>query len=121
MPKITENFWRSEFACKCKCGFDAVDIEVVQRLEITRAYFGGWPLTINSGCRCWQRNATERGSLRSYHMRAIAVDFWIETVYPDAVADYLETIYPNSCGLGRYNTFTHLDMRPRKARWDKRN
>ena len=37
-------------------------------------------------------------------------------MHPDEVADACEKFD----GLGRYDTFTHIDSRGSKARWDKR-
>jgi hypothetical protein len=39
---------------------------------------------------------------------------------PDQVADFFEQQFPNSHGIGRYDTFTHIDVRAKKARWDFR-
>ena len=50
-------FKRSEFACKCGCGFDTVDYELVKVLEYIREHFDR-PLQINSGCRCATHNRT---------------------------------------------------------------
>jgi len=41
---------------------------------------------------------------------------------PDEVATLIERLMAeevlNSGGVGRYNTFTHIDLRGRNARWD---
>lgn len=46
------HFKQSEFACECGCGFDDIDIRLVQILEQIRSYFGNHPVHITSGCRC---------------------------------------------------------------------
>lgn len=42
------HFKRSEFACKDKCGFDDIDLKVVEILENIRAHFGNRPVIITS-------------------------------------------------------------------------
>ena len=121
MASASTHFKRSEFACKCGCGFAAVDIELLVVLEETRTHFGGHKLHITSGCRCVLHNAdTPTAKPNSMHPKAIAADFWIENVPADDVADYLEEKYPDRYGIGRYDDRTHLDVRPDKARWDER-
>lgn len=119
MNKLTAHFSRSEFACKCGCGFDTVDIDLINILEDVRKYFGS-PVTINSGCRCSEYNEKIGGEKNSWHMKGRAADIVVEDVEPDKVADYIESITYYNVGLGRYNTFTHVDSRGVKARWDFR-
>jgi hypothetical protein len=44
---------------------------------------------------------------------------------PDEVADTIELLIAEGKmeqgGLGRYDTFTHFDVRGSKARWDERS
>ncbi len=119
MGDVSEHFDRSEFACADNCGFDAVDIELLSHLEDARHYFGK-PITINSGCRCAIHNAHVNGSLKSQHMRGKAVDITVQDTKPDVVAEYFELMFPDSKGIGRYDTWTHFDVRAGKARWDLR-
>lgn len=86
--------------------------------------------TINSGYRCAEYNATiEDASDTSKHVLGMAADHKMEWVYgdgtrkqipPDDIADYYEHRYPNQYGIGRYNTFTHVDTRKHVSRWDYR-
>ena len=48
---ISENFSREEFACKCGCGFNTADKELVHILEKVRTKFNS-PVTINSALCC---------------------------------------------------------------------
>jgi uncharacterized protein YcbK (DUF882 family) len=116
---VSENFNRKEFACKCGCGFSAVDAELLNILEKTRKWFNK-PITINSGNRCFQHNKKEGGSIRSQHLFGLACDFKVEGVHADTVADYLLETYPNKYGIGRYTGRTHVDVRDGIARWDSR-
>ncbi len=128
MGDISEHFNRSEFACKCGCGFDAVDVELLLVIEDARVHFNK-PCHINSGCRCREHNeAVQKAansnyvpySSKSIHMKAKAADIWFDAVHPDNVAKYLEEKYPDKYGIGRYNGRTHVDVRMGKARWDNR-
>ena len=116
MGDISANFSRHEFACKCGCGFDTVDTVQLQNMEALRQHYGV-TVTVNSGCRCPAYNMTVGGAPNSQHLLARATDFTVEGVEPEEVQDYIDRIWPDQFGMGRYNTFTHLDSRPGKARW----
>lgn len=122
MGDISEHFNRREFACKCGCGFDDVDPELVEVVEDVRNYFMQ-PVVINSACRCEKHNAAAGGAKGSKHKLGIAGDIKViganglPPVQPRRVADYLEKKYPDKYGIGRYKTFTHVDVRPTPARW----
>jgi hypothetical protein len=59
MGDLSPNFSKSEFACKCGCGFGAKDGDVsaglVVLLEKIRQDVGG-PVRLTSGCRCEKHN-----------------------------------------------------------------
>ena len=57
-------FKRAEFACKCGCGMDTVDYELVNILDKVREHFGT-PVVINSACRCEAHNASVGGAANS--------------------------------------------------------
>lgn len=116
MGDISPNFNRSEFACGCCCGFDAVSPELVRLLEQLRRHFNA-PVAINSGCRCPAHNKAEGGEPHSQHLLGTAADIKVKGYTPALVADWLEYCYPDSHGIGRYSTFTHIDVRTGKARW----
>lgn len=120
MTQLSEYFIREEFACKCGCGFDTVDTQLITVLEDLRVKFAH-PIVITSGCRCWLRNHQVGGSDQSQHIIGRAADIKIVGVSADQVADYLLNKYPNTLGIGRYDTFTHVDTRDGMARWDNRN
>lgn len=101
------------------CGGDVVDAELLQVLEDIREYFG-CPVVINSGFRCWIHNKREGGSATSQHLLGKAADIVVIGVHADVVAHYLERIYPDKYGIGRYLGRTHIDVRQNKARWDMR-
>ena len=74
MGDLTDHFSRWEFACKCGCGMDTVDWEVLSILEELHDDMGNVPITITSGCRCHQYNLLIKGSKRSQHMESRAAD-----------------------------------------------
>jgi uncharacterized protein YcbK (DUF882 family) len=116
MIKISEHFTRHEFSCKCGCGFDTVDVALVALLERVRNHFDK-PVIVTSGCRCEMYNEHIGGSSGSLHKKGRAADIIVADTEPDDVADYLENINPDG-GVGRYSTFTHVDSRNIKARWE---
>ena len=115
-----QNFERREFACKCgKCGGFPVepDKELVDVLVKIRTHFGK-PVLVNSGIRCATHNANVGGVKNSQHVLGTAADIVVTGVEPSRVATYAETLLPNSGGIGRYNTFIHIDVRKNKSRWN---
>jgi len=113
---ISENFSREEFACKCGCGFNTADKELVHILEKVRTKFNS-PVTINSACRCEKHNHTIGGSTGSKHKLGIAADIVVKGVNAAEVYAYLCSIAAGKYGIGKYNTFTHIDVRSTMARW----
>ena len=117
MGDLSEHFNRSEFSCKCGCGQDTVDAELIRVLEDLRQSLRG-AIMINSGCRCERHNASEGGSPGSQHIRGKAADIVVSGVDADTVAECLEDKYPGKYGIGRYPGRTHIDVRSGPpARW----
>jgi uncharacterized protein YcbK (DUF882 family) len=114
--KISPHFARSEFACRCGCGFDRVAPELVYVLECVREHFGR-PVRINSACRCERRNRVENGKQGSQHLYGRAADIAVEGVPAAEVADFCESLIGDRGGVGRYAAFTHADVRGVRARW----
>jgi hypothetical protein len=114
--KLSANFSVKEFECKCgKCEETLINLDHVQRLQQLRDDLG-CSITINSAYRCLAHNTTIGGEKNSQHMKGNATDIVVDGMTPDEVADSCEKFD----GLGRYNTFTHIDSRGRRARWDLR-
>ena len=116
MGDLSPHFSRHEFACRCGCGFDDVSPELVQVLEQARTEFSA-PVVINSACRCAQHNRAVGGASASQHLLGTAADIIIKGVPPAQVADYFEGRYPDKYGIGRYKSFTNIDVRSQRARW----
>ena len=108
--KVSENFWRHEFACKCGCGFATVDVELPQLCEDVREFDGGDPLVVSSGCRCPAHNANTPGaSSGSLHMQGRAADLLCNS--PETVFDKLCEKYPDRYGFILYSNRVHVDTR----------
>ena len=115
MGDISKNFSRSEFCCKC-CDFSAVDVKLIEVLEIVRAQFKK-PVKITSACRCEVYNYVVGGADNSKHKLGMAADIIVKDVDPGKVYEFLDLLQPNKYGIGSYKTFTHIDVREDKARW----
>lgn len=78
MGDLSKNFSRSEFACRCGCGFDTPSPAIVRTVQTIRDE-AGRAVTINSGCRCPRHNARQKNSVPdSAHITGEAADIYIE-------------------------------------------
>ncbi len=76
MGDLSRNFNRSEFACKCGCGYDRINSGVVAALQAIRDEVAA-PVTVSSGCRCESHNRSVGGAANSQHLSGNAADFII--------------------------------------------
>lgn len=119
MGDISEHFDRTEFACKCGCGQDTVDTELLDVLERIRGYYGE-AVYINSGNRCKTYNKSIGGAPASRHIVSKAADISMLSIPVEDVYTMLSTRYSDKYGIGVYDSWVHIDVRPEPARWDKR-
>ena len=119
---LSQNFERREFSCRCKCGFNTVDAELLAVLTNLRTEIGK-PIAILSGCRCQVWNKKVGGSVNSQHLYGKAADIIVLDGIPASyVATLLDSMYPHTYGIGLYNAYpnmTHIDVRPERVRWKK--
>ena len=126
--KLTQNFRKSEFECKCGCEMPKDVLNNVQKLanqlQIIRNRVNV-PIKVNSAYRCLFHNRSIGSSNdSSQHVLGKAADITIQGYTPKQVADLLEELIESGDilqgGLGRYKTFTHYDIghSGRKRRWD---
>lgn len=121
---LTRNFSRSEFACKGKdcCGHSA---PVADRLAVGLQQLRNavrLPLTVLSAFRCVIHNHNVGGAKNSYHPLGMAVDIRPPAGWtPMRLATEAKKLDVfKQGGVGIYDRFVHLDVRPRRARWDHR-
>lgn len=114
---ISKNFRVREF--RCQDGSDVVFIEsdLVDILQKIRDHFGK-AVTINSAFRTFSHNKKVGGATYSQHLYGTAADIKVSGVAASVVADFAETLMPSTGGIGRYSTFTHVDVRKTKSRWN---
>ena len=118
--KLSEHFTVGEFACRD--GTDAVPVseELVTLLQKIRDHFGR-AVTVNSAYRTAAYNTKVGGAKRSQHLLGTAADITLAGVTPLEVAQYAEFLQPKAGGIGVYRTFTHVDVRAARSRWDSRS
>lgn len=115
--KLSANFKVKEFACKD--GSDPIFIapSLVEILQNIRTHFGK-AVVINSAYRTPTYNSKVGGATYSQHQYGTAADIKVTGATPKVVAAYAETLMPNNGGIGIYSTFTHIDVREVKSRWN---
>jgi len=115
--KLSTNFHLREYECSCStCKETLVDLDHVSKLQKLREDLGV-SITITSAYRCESHNKAVGGAANSIHKKGSATDIQVSGMDPTAVQDACE----HFDGLGRYDSFTHIDSRGYKARWDKRS
>lgn len=123
--KLTNNFSKSEFDCKCGCKMPpSVLVNVVKaadNLQILRDCLGE-SIIINSAYRCKDHNKKVGGKTNSSHLKGLATDITAKGSSVDLLNETIEHLIESGSlkqgGLGLYNTFVHYDIRGKKARWD---
>ena len=91
-------------------------MRVVQKV---RTHFGK-PTSITSSYRSPAYNAGVGGAKYSQHKEFRAADIQVKGVNPNRVRDYILSLRQAGefkGGIGRYNTFTHIDTRGSNATW----
>ena len=126
--QLTKNFNLSEFQCKCGCempDFVKKNVkELAKDLQVIRDKVG-IGFTPNSAYRCAEHNTSIGGVKSSQHLSGKAADINIKGIEPSKVADLVEDLMKTEAitkgGVGRYNSFTHVDIRGTNARWNFTN
>ena len=127
---MSEDFFRlEEFACKDEARTPYPAARIVDgtwsRLrETLNTIRKAWnaPIKVVSGYRAPAYNARIGGAKKSQHMEGTAADIKPTAPHDDprALHALILGLYnagklPHLGGLGEYNTFVHVDVRPRKA------
>lgn len=115
--KASTNFRVKEFACTDGSDPIFIDSELITILQKIRNHFGK-VVTITSAYRTPGKNKAVGGTAYSQHLYGKAADIKIKGIAPKTVAAYAETLLKNKGGIGIYSTFTHIDTRTTKSRWN---
>lgn len=118
--QLSPHFRLSEFASKDGSDKVLVDDALVELLEQIREAAGG-AVTINSGYRSPAHNAAVGGVSSSQHLYGRAADIVVEGASPLLVGQIAEYYLDRRGGIGVYQTFTHVDTRTIRSRWDQRS
>lgn len=86
---------------------------LANRLQVLRDILGK-PVTVSSGYRTQAHNKAVGGHPNSYHQYGMAADIIVREIPASEVQKLLKNWHG---GLGAYAGFTHLDIRPHRARW----
>ena len=118
MGDLSEHFSASEFRCPCgQCEELPVNPELIRALESLRNWLCESPIRITSGVRCAAHNAAVGGAPSSQHLYGNAADITVAGAPPERVANVAWSL-PEFRGVGKGETFTHVDVRPgQKVRW----
>lgn len=114
---LSANFRVREFRCQDDTDPIFVDSDLVDILQKVRDHFGK-AVTITSAFRTASHNKKVGGATYSQHLYGKAADIKVSGVAASVVADFAETLMPSTGGIGRYSTFTHVDVRSTKSRWN---
>lgn len=115
--RVSKNFKVKEFACTDGSDPIFIDSALVELLQKIRTHFGK-AVTITSAYRTPTRNKAVGGTTYSQHLYGRAADIKVSGVPPKTVVAYVEKLLPNTGGIGVYDTFVHVDVRSKKARWN---
>lgn len=117
----TPHFKLAEFKCKDGTEVPARHYAGLTRLmallEEIRAACGDRPITIQSGYRTQSHNRSCGGATKSQHLTASAADIKVKGLSTGQVYKICDTLVGERGGVGKYEGFTHVDVRGTKARW----
>jgi len=122
--QISKHFNLSEFQCHDETQAVKVVPELVDKLEILRGMVSehlgkDTALLINSGYRTPAYNKKIGGAEKSQHMEGTAADIRLPSeIDADLMASFAEKA--GFDGIGKYDSFVHVDVRGYPARWDNR-
>lgn len=111
--KLTKHFKVKEFACKDGSQVVFVDDYLYTILDILRNKLEK-PVIITSGYRTPEWNKKCGGAKYSYHMRGMAADIRVDGMSAKEIANKLNEIVPNECGIIVYKNWVHFDVRTGK-------
>ena len=107
-----------ELACPC-CGLNLTKPALLDTLNTIREALSR-PVTVNSCTRCKAHNAEVGGVANSNHMTGEAADIRCTGISAVNVRQKIIEMWnagqlPHLAGVGKYATFTHIDIAPKVA------
>lgn len=112
--RLSPHFVLAEFASKDGTDTVYVHTALVALLEQIRCRFDR-PLIITSGYRSLAHNRAVGGATQSRHLYGLAADIRVQGVSPAEVYAYADEL--GAGGVGRYQTFTHVDVQGSNRRF----
>lgn len=119
--KVSKHFRLREFASKDGADEVLIDDDLLTLLEAIHSEAGDKAITINSAYRTQSHNQAVGGVWNSQHVQGKAADIVVEGTDPLTVGQIAEYLLGNRGGIGVYQTFTHVDTRTTRSRWDQRS
>lgn len=113
---VTSHFKVKEFKCHDGSRVVLISDDLCNLLEKIRAKLNE-PIIINSAYRTVKYNQQVKGAENSCHMYGIAADIRAKRASPETVYKVAEEIMKGTGGLGKYPSFTHVDVRTKASRW----
>lgn len=86
-----KHFKKDEFTCKCGCGLNNIQLEVVKIADEVREHFGS-PAIVTSGTRCEKHNKEVGGVSNSRHLNGKAIDMYVQNVSWYDLLEYLRLL-----------------------------
>lgn len=112
---ISENFKLCEFESPDTHEVK-IDSRVLRKIQNIREHFGK-PVIVTSGYRTPEHNKKVRGVANSYHMKGMAIDWYIKGVPIGELAKVAEQYGFTGIGQYRVKHFIHTDIREKKTKW----
>ena len=113
--QLAKYFKVKEFACKDGSPVVFIDDYLYNVLDILRNKLEK-PVIITSGYRTPEWNTKYGGAKYSYHMRGMAEDIRVNGRSAKEIANELNAIVPDECGIIVYKSWVHFDVRTSKYR-----
>jgi len=113
--KLSTHFRLHEMQCNDGSFAVLVHPALMIGLEQLRHHFAR-AVVINSGYRTHAHNENIDGTRQSRHLWGMAADIVVEGVNPSRVAIKADAM--GFGGVGRYDSFTHVDVQGQDRRWD---
>lgn len=117
---VGKYFSRIECACKCGCGQDDVDPDLIKMADELREYLGK-PMITTSVNRCEKHNSNVGGVKGSQHVQGKAMDFYIRGLPTKKLINICKKLWKEKKilkgGLGVYPKmgFVHIDSGRRRT------